>query len=128
MDSVVHFEIPADDSKRAQSFYKKVFGWHTEEMKMPGMEYVMARTTETDEKSMAPKQPGAINGELADRKMLKNPTVTIGVSDINASLKKVEKEGGKTVMPRQSLGKDMGAIAYFKDSEGNIIGLWESPA
>ena len=27
MDSIVHFEIPADDPKRAGEFYNKAFGW-----------------------------------------------------------------------------------------------------
>ena len=27
MDSVVHFEIPAKDVKRASAFYEKAFGW-----------------------------------------------------------------------------------------------------
>ncbi|MGZ7164485.1 MAG: VOC family protein, partial [Halobacteriota archaeon] len=27
MPKVVHFELPADDTKRAVAFYEKVFGW-----------------------------------------------------------------------------------------------------
>ena len=30
MDKVIHFEIPVDDMKRAEGFYKKVFGWNVE--------------------------------------------------------------------------------------------------
>ena len=29
MDKVVHFEIPAEDLDRAQSFYHRVLGWDT---------------------------------------------------------------------------------------------------
>jgi predicted enzyme related to lactoylglutathione lyase len=51
--------------------------------------------------------------------------VTIGVTSIDESLKKVEAEGGSTVQPRTEI-PDMGAYAYFKDSEGNVVGLWET--
>jgi Glyoxalase/Bleomycin resistance protein/Dioxygenase superfamily. len=27
MDSVFHFELPAQDMERANKFYEKVFGW-----------------------------------------------------------------------------------------------------
>lgn len=37
MDKVMHFEIPVDDMKRAQNFYKSIFGWHVESM--PEMNY-----------------------------------------------------------------------------------------
>ena len=52
-------------------------------------------------------------------------TVTIAVADIDKALDKVEKLGGKTVQKKQSIG-EMGFTAYFKDSEGNTIGLWQS--
>ena len=61
MDKVVHFEIPADDMKRAQDFYKNLFGWKISEV--PGVNYYFVITTEVDEKNMA-KEPGAINGGM----------------------------------------------------------------
>ena len=33
--------------------------------------------------------------------------------------------GGSTVVGKQPVG-DMGFAAYVKDSEGNVIGLWQS--
>jgi hypothetical protein len=123
MDSVVHFEIPADDIKRASSFYKKAFGWSAEEMQ--GMEYWMLGTTEVNEQGMA-KNPGAINGGMGKREApLKGIVVTINVKDIDKSLDKIEKLGGKTVQKKQPVGS-MGFTAYFKDSEGNIVGLYQN--
>lgn len=123
MDSIVHFEIPADDIKRASTFYKKAFGWTAEEF--GGMEYWSLGTTESNEQGM-PKNPGSINGGMGKRGgPLKNVTVTIAVADIDKALDKVEKLGGKTVQKKQSIG-EMGFTAYFKDSEGNTIGLWQS--
>jgi predicted enzyme related to lactoylglutathione lyase len=40
-------------------------------------------------------------------------------------LKNVEKLGGKTVRKKEPVA-DMGFTAYFKDTEGNIVGLWQS--
>ena len=53
------------------------------------------------------------------------PVVTIGVTSIDETLKKVEAGGGSTVQPRTEI-PDMGAFAYFKDSENNVVGLWEN--
>jgi predicted enzyme related to lactoylglutathione lyase len=47
------------------------------------------------------------------------------VGSIDEALKKVEAEGGSTVQPRTEI-PNMGAFAYFKDSEGNTLGLWET--
>ena len=32
MDPVVHFEMPADDQKRAGEFYSKAFGWQPQQL------------------------------------------------------------------------------------------------
>ena len=71
-------------------------------------------------------EPGAINGGIRQRSAeTPTPLIVISVDSIDESLKKIEAEGGNTVMPRTEMG-DMGAYAYFKDTEGNVIGLWES--
>ena len=62
MNSVMWFEVPYDDSDRAQKFYKDTFGWQIN--KIPDMEYFMAMTTESDPQTMQPKNPGAINGGM----------------------------------------------------------------
>jgi len=126
MDKVVHFEIPVDDEDRAKEFYGSVFDWDLNTMDMGGgMTYTTAGTVEVDDKMM-PKEPGAINGGLMRRtKDTPAPVVTIGVDAIDDSLKKVEAGGGSTITPRTEI-PNMGAFAYFKDSEGNVVGLWET--
>jgi predicted enzyme related to lactoylglutathione lyase len=37
----------------------------------------------------------------------------------------VEAAGGKAVTERMPVG-DMGFAGYFTDTEGNLIGLWET--
>jgi uncharacterized protein len=129
MDKVVHFEIPVDDRERAKEFYSSVFEWGVMDQDMGGgMVYTTAMTTDTDETTRAPKEPGAINGGLMDRtKDTPAPVITIGVDSIDDSLKKVEASGGSTITPRTPI-PNMGAFAYFKDSEGNVVGLWETMA
>ena len=122
MDSVVHFEIPAEDAKRAQSFYHHAFGWNVQ--KFPGFEYYSIGTTESDQKGM-PKSPGAINGGMGKKGgPLTNTVITIRVKEIDTALKKIVKLGGKTVQKKQPVG-EMGHTAYFQDTEGNVVGLWQ---
>ena len=122
MDSVVHFEIPADDVSRAQKFYGSVFGWKMDSM--PKMEYTFLITTKVD-KEGTPTEPGAINGGMLKRQApVKSPVITVNVDNIDATAKKVIKQGGKLVGKKSKVG-DMGYAAYIKDSEGNIIGLWQ---
>lgn len=124
MDSVVHFEIPAKDPKRAAAFYTKAFGW--EISKFPDFDYWSLGTTAVD-KNQSPTTPGAINGGLGKKGEMapKSVTVTIGVKDLDASLASVKKLGGKAVGKKMPVG-DMGWSAYFEDTEGNLIGLWQS--
>jgi predicted enzyme related to lactoylglutathione lyase len=123
MDKVVHFEIPADDLARAKKFYSTVFGWKMNEM--PQMQYVLVGTVESDENGM-PKEPGAINGGMLEREdTVKAPVITISVKGIDEAAKAIEKNGGKMIRAKMPVG-DMGFAAYFKDSEGNVIGLWQN--
>jgi len=121
---VVHFEIPANDVKRASAFYKDVFGWWT--MDMPGVDYMMLGGTKVSDKGVF-SESGSINGGMMKRtKPFEHPIITIGVEDIDATLKAIEKKGGKTLRKKQDIGQDMGWTAYFVDPEGNLMGLYQS--
>jgi hypothetical protein len=90
-----------------------------------GNNYTIAMTVPVDDKQQ-PTEAGAINGGLMSRTSdTPVPVITIGVDSIDDSLKKVEAEGGSTITPRTPI-PEMGAFAYFKDSEGNVMGLWET--
>jgi uncharacterized protein len=127
MRKVVHFEIPADDLERAKSFYGSVFGWQLDTMSMPGGgDYTIVRTTPVDEQTQAPSEPGAINGGMMQRdERIPSPVITVDVDAIDEALKEIEASGGATVTPRTAI-PGMGAFAYFKDPEGNVLGLWET--
>lgn len=119
---VVHFEIPFDDGDRARAFYRDVFGW--ELMEMPEMSYTLVTTGPVDENGST--EPGYINGGMLRRESPNDgPIVVIEVDDIDAALAKVEEQGGTTLLGRQQVG-EMGWTAYFKDVEGNSMGLWQT--
>ena len=124
MDKVVHFEIPFDEKKRAHEFYKKVFGWKLNDM--PEMNYTIAHTIDVDEKMM-PKEYGAINGGMykRDAKSAKSPVIVMDVKSIEESVKKIMSNGGKITREKTAVG-DMGWYAQVQDTEGNVIGIWET--
>ena len=127
MGKVVHFEIPADDVERAKNFYGAIFGWDLQTVPMGESEYTSVRTTAVDEQTQMPTEPGAINGGMMQRdaRITTSPVITIDVDGIDDALKQIEDKGGSTVLPRTPI-PGMGAFAYFKESEGNVMGLWET--
>ena len=126
MRKVVHFEIPAEDLDRARNFYRSVFDWQLQTMPMAGGQYTIVVTTPVDGQTQIPTEPGAINGGMMQRdERTPSPVITIDVEAIDDALKEIEASGGTTVTPRTAI-PGMGAFAYFKDPEGNVLGLWET--
>jgi uncharacterized protein len=121
---VVHFEIPTEDKERANTFYQTAFSWNL--VPMQGMDYTSAITTPSDEQTGMPSAPGAINGALFPRTHeLKTPIITIDVEDLDGALAQVESAGGAVVQGKDAV-PGMGWYAYFRDTEGNILGLWQT--
>ena len=122
---VGHFELPADNPERARKFYSAVFGWKMNEM--PGMDYTMVSTGPVDAQGM-PTEPGHIGGGIAKRGgHVTMPVVTIIVDEIDSTSSAIEKNGGKVLQKKQPIGDGaMGFTAYFKDSEGNVVGLYQA--
>jgi predicted enzyme related to lactoylglutathione lyase len=120
---VVHFEIPFDDADRALGFYRDVFDWQIQSV--PEMAYNMVTTGPVSDEGM-PTEPGYIGGGLLQRQEpVRTPVLTLEVDDIDATLATIEKNGGSAIGEKLPVG-DMGFAAYFNDSEGNLMGLWQS--
>ena len=123
MNPVVHFEMPAENRQRMADFYSKSFGWKTQMLGKDMGNYVIATTTESDEKG--PKKPGAINGGFftkTDDMPAQYPSVVVAVDDINESMKKVMKAGGKVLgEPMEIPG--IGQYVSFFDTEGNRVSM-----
>jgi len=120
---VVHFEVPYDDADRARSFYSDVFGWDIQTM--PEFDYDFVQTGPTGETGR-PTELGYIGGGMFPRQEdIGRPIVTIEVGDMTEALDSIGEHGGSAVGDPQQVG-DMGVAAYFTDSEGNLMGLWQS--
>ncbi len=124
MNPVIHFEMPGEDRTRMAGFYTTVFGWKTQMLGNEMGNYVVATTTESNEKGR-PKNPGAINGgffQKTDDKPSQYPSVVIQVDDIKEHMKKVEKAGGKVLgQPLDIPG--VGLYVSFFDTEDNRGGM-----
>ena len=125
MDKVIFFEIPADNLERARKFYGTVFGWKMNEI--PQMNYTQIGTVEADVLGVRgkPKEPGAINGGMLQRHdSVKSPVIYINVKNIDEAAATIEQNGGKVIQPKAPVG-NFGFAAYFSDTEGNVVGLWQ---
>jgi hypothetical protein len=92
MPRVIHFEINADDPKRAVEFYETVFGWKINKWEGPA-EYWLINTGDE-------KEPG-INGAIMER-MDKATTInTVEVPSVDEYVKKIVKTGGKQVEQKE---------------------------
>ena len=134
MNPVVHFEMGYNDKQRMVDFYASAFGWKGQMMGSEMGDYVVAQTTETDEKGMI-KTPGNINGgfyKKTDDPSSHAPSVVISVDDIHESMKKVEAAGGKILGAMDQSGQrimepqdipGVGLWISFQDSEGNRVSM-----
>jgi len=121
---VVHFEIPYDDRERARRFYGGAFGWGFEQFR--DLAYLMATTGPSPDGP--PSEPGFVNGALIERGLpFDAPIVVLEVGDLDAVLEKVSSLGGATVSDKQPVA-ELGWAAYVRDTEGNLVGLWQSRA
>ena len=115
MPRVSHFDIPADDPKRAQKFYKEVFGWKFKKWDGP-MDYWMAKT--------GTKEPGIDGGMSKRMPGQMGMTNTINVPSIEKFSKKIMENGGQLIIPKMAIPK-VGWFAQCMDTEGNMFGIIE---
>lgn len=124
MNRVIHFEIHADNTTRAAKFYGDLFGWTFE--KWGEVDYWMLSTAPKESKDMG------INGGLMPRKGTAPAAgqdvgafvCTIDVANLDDMLTKVVAAGG-TVHEAKMPIPGMAWLAYCKDTEGNIFGLFQ---
>ena len=115
------FEIPCHDLQESKTFYKGVLqvdlidaemgpnkmAWFPMEQGAPG-----AAGTLIQGDGYTPSHDGSL--------------VYFGVPSIDSALKTVAKLGGKTLLPKTSIGEH-GSIAHFEDCAGNRVALHEKP-
>ncbi|KAL5330581.1 hypothetical protein ACEPPN_000099 [Leptodophora sp. 'Broadleaf-Isolate-01'] len=121
--------IPVTDPARARKFYIAVFDWKCMEFGSPSL-------LEDIKETYFFTKSGSLYGCF----FLKNETkisppdekdkdtvdvhTVFAVKDIEESLELIEKNGGYRKVGKTSIGPNMGYIARFVDSEGNLMGIY----
>jgi predicted enzyme related to lactoylglutathione lyase len=126
-DPIVHFEMPAEDKKRMAKFYTNAFGWKTQMLGEDTGGYVLATTASELDKAGRPKRVGIINGGFFQKSAdmpAQYPSVVIAVDDINKSMKKLTKAGGKVIGDPMEI-PNFGTYVSFYDTEGNRVSIME---
>jgi uncharacterized protein len=111
------FEIPVKDMGRARKFYEKVFDVELSLEEMGGMKLAMFPFTQD-----APGAAGALLQGPSYEPSHAGAVVYFSVDDIEETLRRINGAGGKTIMPKTSIG-EYGFIAHYEDSEGNRLAL-----
>lgn len=111
---VVHFEINVKDRAKSAEFYSQLFGWKT------------STATGFDYSLVEPAHEKTIGGGIGPYQPGQGPSITfyVGADDLQASLNKAEKLGGRTVMPPTPI-PGIGSCAMFADLDGNVVGLFK---
>ena len=111
------FEVPVKDLDRAVKFYEKVFDVKLSSEEMGGMKMALFPFTQD-----APGAAGAlIKGESYEPSHA-GTVVYFRVDDIPETLRRINANGGKTVMPKTAIGQ-YGFIAQYEDTEGNRLAI-----
>ena len=119
MPNLYHFAINANDIARAKRFYERAFGWNVSPWGPPG--FYQIRTA-------ADGEPAGVRGALQGRRELVagQPTIgfecTIAVTSIDDTAKAIVDNGGRVIMPK-SIIVGVGALMFFQDPEGNVLGV-----
>lgn len=109
---VIHFEIMGGNGSELEKFYAELFDWKINSNNP--MKYGLVDTGGA---------PGGINGGVgAAHDGNKRVSIYAQVSDLEATLDKVEKLGGKTILPPTEVPGGP-KLAMFADPAGNITGL-----
>lgn len=128
---IIHFEIHAIDTKKMAEFYSTIFGWDIKRWDNPEMDYLIVMTGPDIIKGKIAEEPG-INGGITKRignlpidgAPVSSFVCTIHVPNVDEYINKIETHGGKLTVPKMAI-TGMAWLAYCKDIEGNIFGIFE---
>ncbi len=108
---VVHWEIVSAEANKLHGFYGELFDWKINADNP--MQYGLVASSEG----------GGIDGGIGPSPDgHSHLTFYVQVADLEATLKKVESLGGKTIVPPVEI-PNMVTFAQFSDPDGNIVGL-----
>ncbi len=110
---VVWFEIVGKDGEKLRRFYTELFGW-----KIDG-------ATADSDYGLVQAAGGGIGGGVGKSEDggAGHVTFFVEVDDPKAYLARVEKLGGRTVVPPTEIPAYNLTFAYFTDPQGHLVGL-----
>lgn len=117
MAAINWFEIPVDDMQRAVPFYEALVGYP---LKLEDFLDVPHAVFQSSKAGAGPG--GALIRQQGVAAASAGTRVYLHTADIDASLERALKIGGKLAQPKTSLGP-MGEFALLHDTEGNLVGL-----
>jgi predicted enzyme related to lactoylglutathione lyase len=123
MPRPVHFEIHAADPPAAVKFYTELFGWTFTPF---GPAYHLIKTGED-----GPGIDGGLVPRLGPNPDPADPTpviafmCTCNVDSVDAYMAKALALGGWVALPKMAI-PGVGWVAYFKDTQSNIVGLMQN--
>jgi predicted enzyme related to lactoylglutathione lyase len=115
-NAFVHVELNTDDVAKAKQFYKKIFKWKLEDMKMgPGMTYTMV------------KPDKGTGGGMQAKPMPDAPTMWlpyVEVDNVKQTIGKAKKAGAQIIVDAMEV-PGTGTMGIFLDPTGAVLGLWQ---
>jgi uncharacterized protein len=129
MNIIVWVDIPVTDLDRASKFYSQVIGMPVN--RMPGAQDVAVPGNPSGENQQTEETMMTVAFDLyvGGKPSMDGPTVYLTAGgDIAAALQRVRDAGGEVLQEPQNMGEMIGTLAFFKDTEGNRIGLHQPPA
>ena len=110
------FEIPVKNFQRAKSFYETVLSIEIHSMPHPSHKYGVFPADVENGKVGG----GIVEGEGYEPAINGSLIYLNGGEDLTTPLSRVEKAGGKIILPKTSIGNN-GFMAHFLDTEGNKV-------
>lgn len=111
------FEIPVRDMTRAKKFYEEAFGIEMQEMNMMNMQMAMFP-------SQSPHSGGALVKSDYHKPSAEGAIIYLnGNPDLQLVLDRINGAGGQITMPKTNIDPDTGNMAFFMDTEDNLLGI-----
>jgi len=113
------FEISVTDIDRAKKFYEEIFGITMDTQDMMGMKMAYFPAD-----MMNGKVGGGIVESPYHKPSAEGAKIYLnGNPDLGVALGKVEAAGGQIAMPKTKISDEIGYMASFMDTEGNLVSL-----
>ena len=123
-NAISWFEIPTTDLGRAEKFYQTILDITFTHLDLQNIQMRMFPLTD----------PTGVGGALVYSGDFHKPSATDGPlvylnanPDVQRVLDKVEKAGGRILVPKTQISEEYGYMAVILDTEGNRIAFHATP-